>query len=114
MRVSIPWLKTLVDYKQSTAELADTLTMLGLESEMPESAAFSGIIVGKVLKTDKHPNADRLSLCTVSDGKEEYQVVCGAPNVAAEQIIPFAKVGAKLGEDFKIKKPKFAVKLVLV
>lgn len=106
MRVSIPWLKTLVDYKQSTAELADTLTMLGLESEMPESAAFSGIIVGKVLKTDKHPNADRLSLCTVSDGKEEYQVVCGAPNVAAEQIIPFAKVGAKLGEDFKIKKTK--------
>lgn len=75
MRVSIPWLKTLVDIKQPAAELADTLTMLGLEAEMPENASFSGIIVGKVLKADKHPNADRLSLCTVSDGKEEYQVV---------------------------------------
>ena len=106
MRVSIPWLKTLVDIKQSAAELADTLTMLGLEAEMPENASFSGIIVGKVLKADKHPNADRLSLCTVSDGKEEYQVVCGAPNVAAEQFIPFAKVGAVLGDDFIIKKSK--------
>ncbi len=106
MRVSIPWLKTLVDIKQPAADLADTLTMLGLEAEMPENASFSGIIVGKVLKADKHPNADRLSLCTVSDGKEEYQVVCGAPNVAAEQFIPFAKVGAVLGDDFIIKKSK--------
>ena len=53
MRVSIPWLKTLVDIKQSAAELADTLTMLGLEAEMPDNASFSGIIVGKVLKADK-------------------------------------------------------------
>ncbi len=113
MRVSIPWLKTFVDIKQSADELADILTMLGLEAEIPESASFSGIIVGKVLKADKHPNADRLSLCTVSDGKEEYQVVCGAPNVAAEQIIPFAKVGAILGEDFKIKKTKIRGKVSL-
>jgi len=106
MRVSIPWLKTFVNIKQSAVELAETLTMLGLEAEMHENASFSGIIVGKVLKADKHPNADRLSLCTVSDGKEEYQIVCGAPNVAADQLVPFAKVGAVLGDDFKIKKTK--------
>ena len=51
MRVSIPWLKTLVDIKQSAAELADTLTMLGLEAEMPENASFSGINCRKSIKS---------------------------------------------------------------
>ena len=106
MRVSIPWLKKFVDIKQSVAELADMLSMLGLEAEAPKSVSFSGIVVGKVLKAEKHPNADRLSLCIVSDGKEEYQVVCGAPNVAAEQKVPFAKIGAVLGDNFKISKTK--------
>ena len=106
MRVSVPWLKKFVNIKQTTAELADMLTMLGLEAETPKKHTFSGIVVGKVLKAEKHPNADRLSLCVVTDGQEEFQVVCGAPNVAAEQIIPFAKVGAVLGDDLKITKVK--------
>ncbi len=106
MRVSIPWLKKFVNIKQSTAELADMLSMLGLESETPKKPTFSGIVIGKVLKAEKHPNADRLSLCVVSDSKKKYQVVCGAPNVAAEQIVAFAKVGATLGDDFKITKAK--------
>ena len=106
MRVSIPWLKKFVDIKQSVAELADMLSMLGLEAEAPKSVSFSGIVVVKVLKAEKHPNADRLSLCIVSDGKEEYQVVCGAPNVAAKQKVPFAKIGAVLGDNFKISKTK--------
>ena len=106
MRVSVLWLKKFVNIKQTTAELADMLTMLGLEAETPKKHTFSGIVVGKVLKAEKHPNADRLSLCVVTDGQEEFQVVCGAPNVAAEQIIPFAKVGAVLGDDLKITKAK--------
>ena len=106
MRVSIPWLKKYVNIKQPTAELADMLTMLGLESDAPKKPTFSGIVVGKILKAEKHPNADRLSLCVVTDGKEEYQVVCGAPNVDTEQIVAFAKVGAVLGDDFKITKAK--------
>ena len=106
MRVSIPWLKKYVNIKQPTAELADMLTMLGLESDVPKKPTFSGIVVGKILKAEKHPNADRLSLCVVTDGKEEYQVVCGAPNVDTEQIVAFAKVGAVLGDDFKITKAK--------
>ena len=106
MRVSIHWLKKYVNIKQPTAELADMLTMLGLESDVPKKPTFSGIVVGKILKAEKHPNADRLSLCVVTDGKEEYQVVCGAPNVDTEQIVAFAKVGAVLGDDFKITKAK--------
>lgn len=106
MRVSIPWLKQFVNIKQSSSELADMLTMLGLEADIPKTTHFSGVVVGKVLKADKHPNADRLSLCVVTDGQDEYQVVCGAPNVAAEQKVPFAKVGALLGNDHKITKAK--------
>jgi phenylalanyl-tRNA synthetase beta chain len=106
MRVSIPWLKKFVNIKQTTEELADMLSMLGLEAEAPESASFSGIVVGKVITAEKHPNADRLKLCTVSDGQNEFQVVCGAPNVATNQRVPFAKIGAVLGDDFIIKKAK--------
>ena len=106
MRVSIPWLKKFVNIKQTTEELADMLSMLGLEAEAPESASFSGIVVGKVITAEKHPNADRLKLCTVSDGQNEFQVVCGASNVATNQRVPFAKIGAVLGDGFIIKKAK--------
>jgi len=106
MRVSIPWLNKFVSITQSAADLADLLTMLGLEAELPKKASFTGIVVGEVLKAEKHPNADRLSLCIVSDGQEEFQVVCGAPNVAVDQKVAFAKVGALLENDFKITKAK--------
>jgi len=106
MQVSINWLKNYVEINESSAELADMLSMLGLEAEVPEKRNFTGIVIGHVLKAEKHPNADRLKLCVVSDGKEEFQVVCGASNVEAGQNIPFAKVGAVLSEDFKITKAK--------
>ncbi|MFQ6678673.1 MAG: phenylalanine--tRNA ligase subunit beta [Fidelibacterota bacterium] len=106
MRVSINWLRKYVEINESPEELADMLSMLGLEAEVPDKQAFTGIVIGHVVKAEKHPNADRLKLCIVSDGTEEYQVVCGAPNVEAGQNIPFAKVGAVLGDDFKITKAK--------
>jgi len=52
--------------------------------------APKGVVVGKVLKREKHPNADKLSLCVVTDGETDFQVVCGAPNVDAGQVVPFA------------------------
>ncbi len=106
MRISIPWLTKYVEIQQSAEELADMLTMLGLEAETPKKPLFTGIVVGHVLEADKHPNADRLKLCIVHDGKAKFQVVCGAPNVAAGQKVPFAKVGAVLGDNFKIAKAK--------
>ncbi len=106
MRVSINWLRQYVEINDSPDELADMLSMLGLEAEVPEKQDFNGIVIGHVLKAEKHPNADRLKLCIVSDGEEEFQVVCGAPNVEAGQKVPFAKVGAVLGDNFKLTKVK--------
>jgi phenylalanyl-tRNA synthetase beta chain len=113
MQFSERWLRTLVDPPISTDELSHLLTMSGLEVEACEPVApeFSGIVVAKVLEKDKHPNADRLSLCKVDAGTGEIlSIVCGAPNVAAGQKVPCALVGAKLqGEDnkpFEIKAAK--------
>ncbi|MCH7613319.1 MAG: phenylalanine--tRNA ligase subunit beta [Candidatus Marinimicrobia bacterium] len=106
MQVSIKWLRQYVEINESPEELADILSMLGLEAEVPEKRGFTGIVIGHVLKAEKHPNADRLKLCVVSDGTKEFQVVCGAPNVDAGQNVPFARVGAVLGDDFKITKTK--------
>ncbi len=95
MRVSFKWLQEYVQVDLTPQELARKLTMAGLEVEEVESTlpAFNGIIVAKVLQVNKHPNADRLSICEVSTGREKLQVVCGAPNVAAGQIVAFAPVG---------------------
>jgi len=89
------------------------LTMAGLEVDGVESVArqFSGIVVGEVTEVEPHPDADKLSLCRVTDGAEEFQVVCGAPNVRAGMKVPFAKLGAEItvpdeAKPFKIKAAK--------
>ena len=107
MNVSINWLKEYIDLNdKSVKEIADGLTLAGLEAEgFHEIAALSNVVTAKVIVSEKHPNANKLSVCRVTDGNEEYQVVCGAPNVAAGQIVPFAKIGAVLG-DIKIKEAK--------
>jgi phenylalanyl-tRNA synthetase beta chain len=95
------WLRTLVNPQLSTAELAHRLTMAGLEVEAVEMAAppFSGVVVAEVLSVEPHPNADRLRVCMVNVGEAEpLQIVCGAPNVAAGQKVPCARVGARLPE----------------
>ena len=107
MKVSLHWLKRFVDFDLSATELADQLTMRGFESEVvTDFNLLDNIVVGDVLSAQKHPDADKLKLCSVSDGKEEFSVVCGAPNVDKGQKIVFAKVGATLPGDFKIGKAK--------
>ena len=107
MRLSINWLRQFVDVKESPQELADMLTMLGFEAEIAlDLSNLKNVVTAQVESVEKHPNADKLSLCQVYDGKEILSVVCGAPNVAAGQKVVFAKVGAILSGDFEIKKAK--------
>ena len=111
MIFSESWLREFVDPGMETSALVDTLTMAGLEVDgvQPAAADFSGIVVGLVEEAQQHPDADKLSLCKVSDGAESFQVVCGAPNVRAGLLVPFAKVGAVLSagdKPFKIKAAK--------
>ncbi|MCU7846351.1 MAG: phenylalanine--tRNA ligase subunit beta [Candidatus Thiodiazotropha sp. (ex Monitilora ramsayi)] len=109
MKFSEAWLREWVDPPVTTQELADQLSMAGLEvdSVTPVAASFSGVVVGEVLEKAPHPDADKLSVCQVSiDGDEPLQIVCGARNVATGMRVPVATVGARLPGDFKIKKAK--------
>ena len=108
MKFSEQWLRTWVNPDVSRDELVARLSMTGLEvdSVTPAAGEFSGVVVGEILSAEQHPDADKLRVCRVSNGSEEFQVVCGAPNARAGIKIPFAMVGAVLGEDFKIKKAK--------
>ena len=108
MKFSEQWLREWVQPEVSTEQLAHQVTMAGLEVDGIEAVAgeFSGVVVGEVVKREQHPDADKLSLCQVSDGTETFQIVCGAPNVREGLKIPFAKIGAVLPGDFKIKKAK--------
>ena len=112
MKFSESWLREWVSPSLTTEELEVQVTMAGLEVDGVEAVAgeFSGIVVGQVVSKEQHPDADKLSLCQVSDGNETFQVVCGASNVREGLKIPFAKIGAVLptpdGKGFKIKKAK--------
>ena len=99
MLIPESWLRTLANPSMTTAELAHLLTMSGLEVESctPVAPPFTGIVVGEVLTVAKHPNADKLSLCSVNVGQgEPLQIVCGAPNVRAGMKVPLAMIGASL------------------
>ncbi|WNJ21331.1 phenylalanine--tRNA ligase subunit beta [Pontibacter sp. G13] len=118
MKISYNWLKSYIDFDLSPRELADILTMLGLEigkiEEVGAAPALDGVVVGLVESAVQHPNADRLRVCQVNIGEaESVQIVCGAPNVAAGQKVPVATIGTILTpfgkteeESFKIKKGK--------
>jgi phenylalanyl-tRNA synthetase beta chain len=108
MKVSINWLNNFVDVSDlDPNDIAEKLTMCGLEVDaVEELKALDNVVVAKVAECGKHPDADKLSLCQVYDGTETHQVVCGAPNVAEGQTVVFAKVGAVLPGNFKIKKAK--------
>jgi phenylalanyl-tRNA synthetase beta chain len=110
LKISLNWIKDYVKLDDiSTEEIVDKLTMSGLEVEdyFDQNEKFSGIIVGKVNKVEKHPDADRLTVCTVFDGKEDLQIVCGAPNVKEGQTVALAPVGVNIPkENFKIEKVK--------
>ena len=110
MKVTYNWLREYVDFDASPDELTELLTMVGLEVESVEkvSGGFDGIVVAEVLEKEQHPDADRLSLCKVNDGKEVRQIVCGATNFDIGSKVPLALPGcvmpAEPGEKpFKIK-----------
>src|SRR3989442_380785 len=104
MKVTFDWLKQYVDFDWSPEELAERLTMLGSEVERVQKIAgeFEGVVVAQVLTRDKHPNADKLSLCRVDDGKGQRQIVCGAHNFKPGDKVPLILPGhtlpAKPGE----------------
>src|SRR5476649_1039617 len=98
MKFSENWLRAFVDSRLTSRELADALTMGGIEVETIEGAApaFDKVVVAEVIEVQKHPDADRLTVCRVNAGGAPLQVVCGAPNVRAGIRVPLAQVGAKV------------------
>jgi phenylalanyl-tRNA synthetase beta chain len=110
MRISLNWLQELVDLPMNPEELAHLLTMAGFEVEEIEDRRSwaDGVVVGKVLQREPHPNADKLSVCQVDIGAEEpSNIVCGAANVRADIYVPVAKVGTYLPMvDLKIRPRK--------
>lgn len=114
MKLSYNWLKEYVSLPKNVQETADTLTLIGLEEEGTQhiGASLDQIIVGEIRAVTSHPNADRLSICTVFDGDKELQIVCGANNIKTGQKVPVAPVNSTLpiqdeqGRSIKIKKTK--------
>jgi len=115
MKVSYNWLKKYIQTDLAPEELGKILTDTGLEVESIEKieaieGGLQGVVIGHVLTCEKHPDADKLNVTTVTTGTEELQIVCGAPNVAAGQKVVVATVGTTLypnpGEAFHIKKAK--------
>jgi phenylalanyl-tRNA synthetase beta chain len=111
MKVPISWLNDYVEISDlSVRELADRLTFSGVEVESIDEVGArldDNFVVGRVVSAVAHENSDHLSVCVVNDGTAEFQVVCGAPNVCADIMVPFARVGAVIpGGGFKIKRAR--------
>lgn len=108
MKASISWLKNFFSIDLPIEEMISRLTMAGLEVDGVENASneFSDVFVGSIQKVEPHPNAEKLKVCQVTDGVDLFQVVCGAANARVGLIVPFAKPGAILGKDIKIKRAK--------
>ena len=113
MKISEQWLRQWVNPENTSEQLAEQLTMVGLEIDDRYAVArdFSGVVIGEVMSVEQHPDADKLRVTQVNIGDAEpLQIVCGAPNVTVGMKVPVATVGAVLpSEDkagFKIKKSK--------
>jgi phenylalanyl-tRNA synthetase beta chain len=108
MRVSLNWLKDYVDIDISPHDLAERLTMAGLEVETldPVGHSLQDIVAAKILSVTRHPNADRLSLCRVDAGSGEVPVVCGAPNLKEGTLVPMALPDTDLPGGMKVKESR--------
>ena len=108
MKFSEQWLREWVNPSINVQDLADQITMAGLEVDSIEPVAgeFTGVIVAEIVSLEKHPDADKLNICQVNNGTETVQIVCGAANARAGLKAPLATIGANLPGDFKIKKSK--------
>jgi phenylalanyl-tRNA synthetase beta chain len=109
MKFTLSWLKEHLDTDASADVIGEKLTSIGLEVESitDPGAALKDFVVGEVVTADKHPNADKLRLCTVSDGKDTLQIVCGAPNARAGIKVVLARPGTVIpatGEALKVGK----------
>ncbi|APA82970.1 phenylalanine--tRNA ligase subunit beta [Francisella tularensis] len=110
MKFSHNWLNEYLNDTQTSQDLADTLTLAGLEVDAIESVVaekVSGVVVGQIKTINKHPDADKLNVCSVDAGEDELlTIVCGASNIYEGMKAPVAKIGAVLPGNFKIKKSK--------
>lgn len=108
MLLSVDWMREFVPYDGTVEALADRLTMIGNEVEeiIDPFAQLTDVVIGRVVSCGKHPEADKLSVCTVDVGDETLNIVCGAPNVAAGQTVPVAKIGARLPGGVTLKPAK--------
>ena len=98
MNIPESWLRSFCNPPIPGAELAERLTMAGLEVEAyePVGPQFTGVVVAQIIEVARHPNADKLTICTVDAGGAKLKVVCGAPNVRVGMKAPLAKIGARL------------------
>ena len=108
MKIPYSWLKEIVDTRLSPAQVQEALTMAGVEVS---SCRFLGegldrVVTARILEMRQHPDADRLSLCRVTDGSTEFGIVCGAKNMNAGDAVALAKIGARLPNGVEIKKAK--------
>jgi phenylalanyl-tRNA synthetase beta chain len=106
MKVSLNWLREIVDFKEDVQALSSLLTMAGVEVEGVETrgASMEHVVAAQILSSEQHPNADRLSVCKVDDGSgATLQIVCGAKNYKVGDKVLLAQAGAVLPGDFKIK-----------
>jgi len=108
MIITRAWIQEFIDIsKISTEDICKTLNSIGLEVDSVNKIKIvDNVVVGQVTKKEKHPDADKLSVCQVDLGDQTVQIVCGAKNVKKGQFVPVAVVGCKLSADFKIKKAK--------
>ncbi|MDY0044178.1 MAG: phenylalanine--tRNA ligase subunit beta [Syntrophales bacterium] len=108
MLVSLKWLTDYIDIKESPPEIADKLTMVGLEvdSVYESHPDFTGVITARIKAISSHPNADKLSICEIATDDREYRVVCGAPNIHVGDVVPLARVGAVIPGGYTIKHSK--------
>ncbi len=108
MVVTYNWLKEFVDFDFSPEELSHRLTMAGLEVDAMEKLGegLESVVVARLISVEKHPEADRLTVCRVDAGDDERQIVCGATNHKAGDYVALAQVGTVLPGEFKIKKSK--------
>lgn len=105
MQASIKWLKEYVEFTETPEVLAEMLTMAGVPVEgiTDLGKGIDNIVTGKIIEIEKHPNATKLSVCTIDVGREKLTIVTGATNVKVGQIVPVALVGAKLPSGLEIQ-----------
>src|SRR5512136_1791018 len=108
MKVPFSWLREYVSVSLSAKEVAERLTMAGIETNVTGASgqAWDKITVGQVVAIEPHPNADRLQLATIDYGQGQSKVVCGAPNIQVGNKVAFAQVGAELIDGHSGKRAK--------